>query len=208
MKRTIWIPLILGGVLGLLDFASLAVDFLIPFGPFGATGPQEVLLTISAALGGPFGLLVASFLQELGIYLFFLKAQLPPEQMLLTGAPFSIADFTAHFLALLAVAYGYRLLYRGAKKAYTFYAGWILIVVIYYTLLVLLQSTLIGFVVADKPPLLTLFQNNLLEFLAVTFISTLVWIALPKRFHKPLWYEMQPAVLPTEDSAVSEEIQI
>jgi hypothetical protein len=88
VKKTIWIPLAIGGALGVLDFISLAVDFLIPLGPFGATGPQEIILTISAALGGPVGLLITSLLQEVGIYLFFLSTQLPPDQMLSLGSLF------------------------------------------------------------------------------------------------------------------------
>jgi hypothetical protein len=207
VKKTIWMPLVLGITLGLLNFVSIAVDFIIPLGPFGATGPQEILLTISAALGGPLGALVANFLQELSFYLFWLKTQLPPEQIWSTGALFSIADFTAHMVALLAVAYGYRFLHQRAKKVVTFLAGWILIVVIYYALLVLLQSFLIGLVIPDKPPLSTLYQNNLPEFLVVTIVSTLAWIALPRRYQRPLWIESQLALPPAEEIAVYEEIQ-
>ena len=205
MKRTIWIPLVLGAALGLLDIVSLGVDFLIPLGPFGATGPQEVLVIISAAVGGPLGLLVANFLQELGIYFFFLKPQLSPEQMLSTGWLFSIADFAAHIFALLAVAYGYRFLHQHAKKVYSFFVGWVLIVVLYYALLVLLQSFLIGLVIPDKPPLSTLFQNNLPEFLVVTIISTLIWVALPRRYYRPLWYELENA--PGQNGEIPDELK-
>ena len=207
MKKTLWIPLVLGGVLGLLDFVSLAVSFLIPLGPFGATGPQEIAVIISAALGGPLGLLVANFLQELGIYIFFLKSQFLPEQMLSTGVLFPIADFIAHTLALLAVAYCYRFLHQRAKKVTAFFAGWVLIIVIYYTLLVLLQSTLLGLVISDKPPLSTLFQNNLPEFFVVVIISTLIWIALPARYRRPLWYEVQAFPPPSEARTQSKEIR-
>lgn len=192
VKKTIWIPLVLGGTLGLLDLVSMAVDFLIPLGPYGATGPQEVLVIISAALGGPLGLLVACLLQEVGHHFFFLKALFSPEQMASTGRLYSIADFSAHILAALAVAYCYKFLHQRAKKVYVFFGGWILIVVFYYTLLVLLQFFLIGFVI-DLPPLSALFRNFLPEFLVVTIISTLIWIALPRRYRRPLWYEPKQA---------------
>lgn len=205
MKRTIWIPLVLSVVLGFLDFISIGVDFLIPLGPFGATGPQEILLIMSAALGGPLGALVSGFLQELGVYLFWLKTQFPTEQMLSTGVLFSLADFIAHLLALLTVAYGFRWLHQRVKKVIPFLVGWILILVIYYTVLVFFQSLLLGLVIQIHHPLSTLFQNNLPEFLVVTGISTLIWIALPKRFYRPLWMERQPAALPGGNNATPEE---
>jgi len=192
VKKTIWIPFVLGSALGLIDFASLTVDFLIPLGLFGATGPQEVLVLISAALGGPLGLLVACLFQEVGHHFFFLKALFSPEQMASRGTLYSIADFSAHILAALAVAYCYKFLHQRAKKVYVFFGGWILIVVIYYTLLVLLQFFLIGFVI-DLPPLSALFRNFLPEFLVVTIISTLIWVALPRRYRKPLWIEPKKA---------------
>lgn len=193
VKKTIWMPFVLGAALGLLDMVSLAVNFLIPLGPYGATGPQEVFVIISAALGGPLGLLVANFLQELGIYFFFLKTQFLLEQMPSTGVLFATADFAAHLLALLAVAYGYRFMHQRVQKVSTFCAGWVLIVVIYYALLVLLQSSLIGLIIPDIPPLSVLYLNNLSEFLVVTIISTLIWVALPMRYRRPLWYEPKQA---------------
>ena len=200
VKKTIWIPLVLGGALGILDFASLAGDFLIPLGPYGATGPQEVFITMSAALGGPLGLAVTCLLQELGHHFFGLKALFSPEQIMSTGTLYSIADFSAHILAALAVAYCYKLLDQRAKKVYVFFGGWILIVGFYYTLLVLLQFILIGFVI-DMPTLSALYMNFLPEFLVVTSISTLIWVALPRRYHRPLWIELQPAARITEDRA-------
>ena len=198
MKKTIWIPLVLGAALGLLDLVSIAVDFIIPLGPYGATGPQEVFITMSAALGGPLGLSVACLLQEVSHHFFSLKALFSPEQMASTGTLYSIADFSAHILAALAVAYCYKFLHQRAKKDYVFFGGWILILVFYYTLLVLLQFFLIGFVI-DLPPLSALYRNFLLEFLVVTIISTLIWVALPRRYRRPLWIELQPAARITED---------
>jgi hypothetical protein len=104
------------------------------------------------------------------------------------GTIYSIADLLAHILAALAVAYCYKFLHQRGKKVYVFLGGWILILVFYYILLVLLQFILIG-VVVDLPTLSTLYWNFLPEFLVVTIISTLIWVALPWRYRKPLWYE-------------------
>jgi len=207
VKKSIWIPLLLGGVLGLLDMASMVVDFLIPLGPYGATGPQEVFILMSAALGGPIGLSVACILHEAGNYFFGLKAVFSPEQIASVRMFYSIADFSAHILAALAVAYCYKFLYQRAQKVYVFFAGWILIVYFYYLLLVLLQFILIGLVI-DLPSLSTLYRNFMPEFLVVTIISTLIWIALPKRYHRHLWVEQQPLSPPTGDGAMSKDVQI
>jgi len=197
VKKTIWLPIVLGSALGLLDFVSMAVDFLIPLGPYGATGPQEVFIIMSAALGGPLGLSVECLLHEVGHHFFFLKSLFSPEQMSSTGTLYSIADFSAHILATLAVAYCYKLLHQRAKKVYVFFGGWILIAVFYYTLLVLLQFFLIGFII-DLPPLSVLFRNFIPEFLVVAIVTTFIWIALPARFHRPLWIEPEPFPPPTE----------
>lgn len=208
MKKTIWKPLVLGATLGLVDFVSLAVNFLLPLGPLGATGPQEIFLTMSAALGGPLGLLVASFLHESGVFLFFLKNEFSPDMLWSTGMLFATADLVAHLVALLAVAYCYRFLYQRVQKLVVFCAGWVLIVFIYYGLLVFLQYLLLGLVVIDVPGLSILYQNNLPEFAVVVIISTLSWVALPARYRKTLWYDMQPVPTPNKDEIASKEIQI
>ncbi|HSF83106.1 MAG TPA: hypothetical protein VLA49_17850 [Anaerolineales bacterium] len=200
MKKTIWIPLVLGIALGLLDFVSLAVHFVLPTSEETFVGPQEIFVTISAALGGPLGLLLTSFFQELGVHFYLLKGQLPPEQVPLEIFV-SIADFSAHILATLAVVYCYRLLYQRAKKAITFYLGWILIVIIYYTLLLPLQSFLYNLVIPDMLPLFVWIQSSIPEVLTVVIISPIVWFALPVRYRRPLWIEAQPVPPPAEAKA-------
>ena len=205
MKKTIWIPLVLGITLGLLDFLSLAVHWVIRIASFGAIGPQEILVVISAALGGPLGLFIANFLQELGMHIFLLKGDFPGQPQL--EVLISIADFIAHTIALLAVAYCYRFLHHRAKKAYIFFAGWILIIVIYYILLLPLQSLLHNLLVPDLLPLLTLVRGSPPEFLMVAIISTLILIALPARYRRPLWLEAPPVPPPAEDNARRNEIR-
>ena len=191
MKKTVWIALALGGTLGILDFISWASDFLIPLGPYGATGPQEVFITMSAALGGPLGLSITCLLHELGNYAFGLKSLFSPEQMPLMGILYATADFAAHIVAAMTVAYGYKFLHQRAKKIYVYIGGWMFIMVVYYILLVSLQFILIGFVI-DLPPLLELFSNFLPESLVVVIITSLILLALPVRYLRPLWLERQP----------------
>jgi hypothetical protein len=197
MKKTIWIPLVLGITLGLLDFVSFAVHWVIQIASFGAIGPQETLVVISAALGGPLGLFVTNFLQELGMHIFLLRGDFPGQPQL--EVLISIADFIAHTIALLAVAYGYRFLHQRAKKAYIFFTGWILIIVIYYIVLLPLQSLVHNLLVPDLLPLLTLVRGAPPEFLMVAIISTLILIALPRRYRKLLWIEGQPVPPPSAE---------
>ena len=198
MKKTIWIPLVLGAALGLLDFVSWAGDLLIPLGPYGATGPQEVFITISAALGGPLGLSVTCVLHELGNYAFSLKSLFSPEQLPLTGILYSTADFAAHIVAAITAAYGYKLLHQRAKKIFIYIGGWLFLLVVYYTLLVSLQFILVGYVI-DLPPFSVLFGNFLPELLVSAILTVLIWIALPVRFNRPLWIELEPVPPLSED---------
>jgi hypothetical protein len=198
VKKTIWIPLVLGIALGLLDYVSIAVHFVLPTSEETFVGPQEVFVLVSAALGGPIGLFITSLFQEAAVHLFLLKGQLPPEQ-----APLEIfistADFFAHILAGLAVVYCYRFLHQRAKRAITFFAGWIPLVMIYYALLLSLQSLLYNIVIPGMLPLFVWIQSSLMEVFVAAIISSLVWIALPVRFRRPLWIGQQPATPPAED---------
>lgn len=191
MKRTIWIPLVLGLALGLLDFLSFGFHWVIRIASFGAIGPQETLVVLSAALGGPLSGIVTNFLQELGMHIFLLKGDFPGQPQV--EVVISIVDFIAHTIALLAVAYCYRFLHQRAKKGYIFFAGWILIVVIYYILLLPLQALVHNLIIPDLLPLSTLVRGSPPEFLMVAIISSLVWIALPTRYRKPQWYESKKA---------------
>ena len=205
VKKTIWFPLGLGSILGLLSFVSSAADFLIPIGfSGGATGPHEIALIISASLGGPLGLFIAGLLHEIGIYHYIYKPHFSPGQILSTGVLFAIADFAAHILALLTIAYCYRFLHQRAKKVSIFVAGWILIVAIYYSLLVLLQSLLIRIVFPDLPPVSALFQDFFPEFQVVLIITTLILLALPEKYRKPQWYE--PKQTQNQNGGISDEL--
>jgi hypothetical protein len=197
MKKTIWRPLVLGIALGLLDYISLVVHFVLPTSEETFVGPQEIFVTMSAALGGPLGMFFTSLFQELGVHFYLLKGQLPPEQVPLEVFV-SIADFTAHILAALVVVYGYRFLYQRSKKAISFYSGWILIVILYYSLLLPLQSLLYNLVIPDMLPLLVWIRSSLMEVFTVCIISPLIWFALPLRYRRPLWTKIESFPSATE----------
>ena len=180
MKKTIWMPL------GALSFFSSAVGFFIHYGIAGAVGPHEIFMVLSAALGGPWGLLVASVIHTIGAHIFLMNA--PPE--LATPALLnSIGDFVARTIALLAVTYCYKYLHQRAQRATSFLAGWILIVGIYYALLLPLQALDWAITLPGYLSLSTIVQNAPPEILTVVIVTSLIWVALPVRSRKPLWYE-------------------
>jgi hypothetical protein len=73
----------------------------------------------------------------------------------------------------------------------SFFAGWILIVGIYYALLLPLQALDWAITLPGYLSLSTIVQNAPPEMFTVAIITTLIWIALPVRSRKPLWYERQ-----------------
>jgi hypothetical protein len=207
MKKTIWIPLILGVFFGLLDFAIWAVDFAIPLGPWGASGPQEVFIIMSAALGGPLGLFVTCLFYVLGDFAFSVVTLFSPEQLSSMGVLYSIANFSAHILAALPAAYCYKFFHQRVKKVYVFFGSWILILVFYYFLLVTLQFFLVGLVV-EMPPLFALYRYFLPELMVTGVVTTLIWIALPMRFNRPQWIEPEPVPQPIKEGIEHKETQI
>ena len=183
-------PLVLGVTFGALSFFSSAVGFFIHYGVAGAVGPHEIFMVLSAALCGPWGLFVASIIHIAGAHIFLMHA--PPE--LATPALLnSVGDFIARAIALLAVAYCYEYLYQRAQKAMSFFAGWILIVGIYYALLLPLQALDWAITLPGYLSLSTIVQNAPPEILTVVIITSLIWFALPVRYRRPLWYESKKA---------------
>jgi hypothetical protein len=190
MKKTIWRPLLLGLAFGALSFFSSAVGFFIHTGIAGAIGPHEIFMTLSAALGGPLGLFVASVIHTVGAHIYLMKA--PPE-LAVPALHNSMGDFVARTLALLAVAYCYKYLHQRAQKVVTFIFGWILIIGIYYALLLPLQALDWALTLPGYLSLSTIVQSAPPEIFSVAIITTLIWIALPVRSRKPLWYEPKQA---------------
>jgi hypothetical protein len=185
VKKTIWIPIVGGLVLGTLSFLISAANITVQISDDLILGPWEIINTLSAALFGPLGIFFTQLGMDIGGYLYFIEGVYPAPHDIY----FIVGDFIAHFMSMLVVAFSYRFIYQRLKMP-RLLAGWVLIMGIYYLIEVPLAATLFNIAVPDLgASYLNYFSNVRLEFVLVTVITSLVLLALPERYRRPQWYE-------------------
>jgi len=189
MKRTIWVPVMIGVVFAVLILLVSEAEFVIPLGNNYSIGIGEIFNVLSAALGGPIALITTLLLTSNGHYILHFN--------LYTNTPFAyiaLADAFVHMCAMLVVSsIYYRVLYPQARKTGIFVMGWWLTLAIYYYLILLpLQVVILNFADpgfgATYPSFVRIFFP---EFLGTATITTLIWFATPVRYHRPQWVEMK-----------------
>ena len=187
MKKTIWIPIMVGIVSAALILLVSEAKFVIPLGSNYSIGIGEILNTLSAALGGPIAVISTMLVISIGHY------TLNPDLYTDTQFVFIVlADAFVHVCAMLVVSLLYsRALYRRARKTGIFVVGWWLTIGIYYYLILLpLQVVILNYADpgfgATYPSFAKIFFP---EFLGTATITTLIWFALPARYHHPQWIE-------------------
>jgi hypothetical protein len=189
VKKTIWIPIVGGFVFGTLSFLITAAKITIQISEDLILGPWEIINTLSAALFGPIGLFITELGLDISGYLYLIRGVYPAPQ----DAYFMVGDFIAHSVAMLLVAFGYRFIYRRMRMPLLL-AGWGLVMGMYYLVGVTLQVSLFNIAVPGLGASYTgYFGNVRLEFLLVTFITSLALLALPERYRRPQWYEPKQA---------------
>lgn len=190
MKKTIWIPIIGGLIFGTLSFLVSAVNFTIAISDDLILGPWEILNTLSAALFGPLGLLITELGTDSGAYYYLIKGvYLAPQDIF-----FIMGDYIAHVMAMLAVAFGYRLIYARVKMPLLL-VGWAVTLVIFYTMLWSIQVLLFNIAVPDlEATFLGYVRDAIPEFITTTVITSLILLALPQRLRRPQWYEPKKAL--------------
>lgn len=195
MKKTIWQPLVLGIALGSLAGISMVtgLTFLTPGLATNAIGFFATLLLISAALGGPLAGIVASVLMITISALFG-----SPEMKAVITVP---AVFWSNVLMLwiieTLVGFGYRFIYERMKMPARL-LPWAGIVIVYYLLnspiSLTLQYVLLGSPLSELlPAVLYSYQTYVPQAIFDIFITSLIFIALPSRYLRPLWYESKKA---------------
>jgi len=190
VKKTIWIPVVIGMVSGSLILAAAEAEFFIPLGNDTSMGIGELFTTLSAALGGPIAAIVTIFV------VYSVHSMLHPEFFPdMTSIYIVLADATAHLCAMLVVAIGYyKLLYPRAKKSSIFLIGWFLMVGVYYYLALLpLSVLLLNLVDPGFGATYPAFARNFIpEFLGTAAITTLIWFASPAHYRRPQWNAPDP----------------
>lgn len=187
VKKTIWIPIVIGMISAALILAAAEANFFIPLGNGAEMGIGELFTTLSAALGGP----NASIVTILVVY--SIRGILHPEFFPdMTSIYILLEDGIAHLCAMLIVALVYaKLLYPWAKKTGIFLVGWLLLVGSYYYLALLpLSVVFLNLVDPGHGATYSEFARGFIpEVLGTAVITTLIWLASPVRYRRPLWIE-------------------
>lgn len=201
MKKIIWQPLVLGIALGSLAGISMVtgLTFLTPGLATNAIGFYITLLLISAALGGPLAGVVASSSM---IIISALFGSHEMKAVITIPAVFWTNVLVLGVVEILA-SFGYRFIFERLKMPVRL-LPWAGIVIAYYLLNNPFSLTLQYFLLGDPvseiiPAILYSYQTYIPQAIFDIFITSLIFIALPARYLKPLWYEKsQTAAMPIE----------
>jgi MFS family permease len=190
MKKTIWQPLILGTALGLLaGIATVTgLSFLTPGITANAVGFYGTLLLLSAALGGPLAGAIAS-----AVFLVISALFGSPDFKAVITVP---AVFWSNLLVvgtiLALVGFAYRFIFERWRMPARL-LPWVGIVIAYYLLVspvsITLQNLLVDTASLILPEVLYSYEKYIPQAIFDIFITSLVFIALPSRYNRPLWYE-------------------
>lgn len=189
IKKTIWLPILIGTLSAALILLISEAEFVIPLGNNYSIGIGEIFNTLSAALGGPIAIMITLLVTSIGHFLLNPELYASPQFVFVV-----IADAMAHMCAMIVLSTSYYLvLYPRARKTGLFVAGWWLTMGVYYYLILMpLQVALLNFADpgfgATYPSFARIF---LPEFLGTGTVTTLLWLALPIRFRRPQWFGPQ-----------------
>jgi hypothetical protein len=199
VKKTIWLPIAGGLAFGALSYLITVADITVRISEDLILGPWEIPNILSAALFGPIGLFITELGLDISGYLYLIRGVYPAPQ----DAYFMVGNYIAHSVAMLAVAFGYRFVYRRMSMPFLL-AGWVLLMVIYYLVGVTLQVSLFNIAVPGLGASYSVYFSNVrLEFILVSGITSLILLALPERYRKPQWVE--PKQAPDRDNETPDE---
>jgi hypothetical protein len=193
VKRTIWRPLVLGIVLGILAGASMATELSInttdPAGNTHTIGFYMSLFLLAAALGGPLAAVIAPAITVSMAALYG-----PPELQELGTIP---EVFWSNILGLgatlLLTGLIYRVLFRRLKMPVRL-LPWAAIVVVHYLIsmpaTITPQYLLQDGVLPEIPAAVwQAYRTYWPQMIFDIFFTSLVFVALPASLTRPLWYE-------------------
>ena len=189
VKRMVGIPVVIAMAASALILAAAEANFFIPLGNGAAIGIGELFTTLSAALGGPVASVVSIFI------VYSVHSILHPENLPdLTSFYIILEDAAAHLCAMLVVVLIYtKLLYPRARTTGLFLTGWFLLVCAYYYLALLpLSVVFLNWIDPGQGPTFTAFARGFLpEVLGTAVITTLIWLAAPIRYRRPVWIGLE-----------------
>jgi hypothetical protein len=175
MKKNIWSLLIVAVVFGLVVLTIVLARFTVPIPGTGVvTDPREIFVTIGSALTGPLGALVIGFFAGI----------VEPG-----GIP--LASLLGHIAGGLWMAFAYKNLVYERLQMPMRLVGWVLLVIVYYYIFVV-PGFVIGLAAfyGETDPIglyMALAKGVMVEVLITTTVTTLVLLALPQKYQRPLW---------------------
>jgi hypothetical protein len=197
--KPIWRPLILGIASGLLSgVATLTgLSFLIPGIANNTVGFYMALFLLAAALGGPLAGAIAPALWVITSALFG-----PPDVKAVVTIP---ATFWSNVIAVgtvvALVGLAYRFIFERVKMPARLLV-WTGIVIACYVIGIpsslIPQSYLLGDPPSEiLPAVLYSYKTYIPQAIFDVLITSLVFVALPARYRRPLWYDAKKA--PAQD---------
>jgi len=203
MKRTIWLPLVVGVVFGLLAAAATVarLSFMVEStDTSSAIGFYVTLLLLAAVFGGPLAAAIAPAL-FLTVSLWYGPADI--KAVLSEPAVFWTNVIVLSVLFAL-VSLAYRWIYERTKMPLRLLL-WAGIVLAFYVLnspiIITLQYYLIG-EVDPLPAILFTYRTYVPQAIFDVFVTSLIFVALPSSYARPLWYE--PKRAPTQNGSYTE----
>jgi len=184
--RVIVVSFAFGGVALIIVLAQLFVP--IP-GTGVVTDPREIFTTLGAALTGPIGGLIVGILAGIGEAVIGIpEARIP------------LASLIAHVAGGLWMGWAYKKLVFNRLQMPMLIFGWAVLVVVYYFVFAIPGFVIGQFLFYPEPFIafygegtsvieayLTLSQGVIPEALITILITSLVIVALPRRYRRPLW---------------------
>lgn len=190
MKKTIWLPLVLGIAFGALAGLGIITDlsFIVSgTNTDNVIGFWMILLLLASALGGPLAGVIASTL-----FLILTKFYGPPEFLTIISDP--VIFWTNVFvlgMLVIFVAFAYRLVFERVKMPMRL-LWWVGIVILAHIINIPANIILQHYFNNETgalPVILNAYKIYVPQALFDIFITSLVFVALPAAFARPLWYE-------------------
>jgi len=205
MKKTIWQPVLLGIAFGLLAGVSITVglSFVISNSlTTGVIGFHIVLFLLSASFGGP----LAGFITPAISVIFMALFGAPEYKEILSMPNIFWTNMIVPGMVMALASFGYRLVFERIKMPVRL-LPWAGIVIVSYVIqspiMLSIQYCLSSTDFATLPSaILSNYQTYISQAIFDIFITSLIFIALPARYRRPLWYEKpQTAATPIETTA-------
>jgi hypothetical protein len=172
---------------GLAAFLIKWFDLEIPIiGTTILSDPRELFVTLGAAFTGPLGGLVIGGLSTL-------------PNIIRQDSIIAIPDFVVHIIIGALSGYMYKIAIYERLRMPVFLVGWAALIIGYYLCLILLiviilfafLSEMIPIILgAEYPPIqvfIGISISAIPELIFTLIITTLIMIALPQKYRRPLW---------------------